>query len=74
MLKMKPVCEKCGTTLPPAGLAYICSFECTFCADCSSAMQHTCPNCQGRLLERPPRTRTVTAVGLARLRERLLGR
>lgn len=74
MLKMKAHCEKCQAATPRDGLAYICSFECTFCATCTSAMGHVCPNCQGKLVERPPRTRAVAAVGLAQLRARLFGR
>lgn len=74
MLKMKPHCEKCHAATPHEGPAYICSFECTFCTTCAAAMQHTCPNCQGRLMARPPRTRGVAAVGLARLRDRLFRR
>jgi hypothetical protein len=43
--------------LPPAALnARICSFECTFCADCSDTqLQGTCPNCGGELVRRPVR-------------------
>ena len=33
MLEMRPDCERCGADLPAdAGGAFICSFECTFCA------------------------------------------
>lgn len=74
MLKMKPHCEKCQATTPPAGLAHICSFECTFCESCTTALRHVCPNCQGNLVERPRRTRSVAAVGLAQVRARLFGR
>ena len=35
MLLLKPGCECCDKDLPPdAADARICSFECTFCADC----------------------------------------
>ena len=38
MLEMRPDCERCGTDLPAdQGGAFICSFECTFCADCADA-------------------------------------
>ena len=35
--------------------AVICSFECTFCADCGAQMEHVCPNCGGELVARPKR-------------------
>ncbi|MFP6757106.1 MAG: DUF1272 domain-containing protein [Alphaproteobacteria bacterium] len=35
--------------------AYICSYECTFCASCTHAVKATCPNCQGELMRRPRR-------------------
>ena len=39
MLDMRPDCERCGTDLPPqAHGAFICSFECTFCADCADEL------------------------------------
>ena len=57
MLAMKPDCERCGTDLPAqAGGAFICSYECTFCADCADALDERCPNCGGELLDRPTRT------------------
>jgi len=37
------------------GGAFICSFECTFCAECADALDETCPNCGGELLDRPAR-------------------
>ena len=55
-LEMKPACEKCASALEKDGEAYICSFECTFCAACSDAMAGVCPNCSGELLRRPRRT------------------
>lgn len=34
-LELRPNCEYCDEDLPPASTrARICSFECTFCADC----------------------------------------
>ena len=57
MLAMKPDCERCGTDLPaPAPGAFICSFECTFCAECADALDERCPNCAGELMDRPART------------------
>jgi uncharacterized protein len=57
MLEMRPDCEKCGVDLPAdAPGAFMCSFECTFCAECSDAMDEVCPNCGGELIDRPTRT------------------
>jgi glutathione S-transferase len=57
MLKLKPNCERCDKNLPPIdGKAYICSFECTFCSDCTKQIfRHVCPNCNGNLVLRPTR-------------------
>ena len=39
MLKMKQQCERCQQGLPADQTgAYICSFECTFCASCAGDM------------------------------------
>ena len=54
-LEMKAACEKCGSALGAGDRAFICSFECTFCAKCTEHMQHVCPNCGGELLRRPRR-------------------
>lgn len=56
MLEMRPDCERCGADLPAdAGGAFICSFECTFCAGCAETLDDICPNCGGELLDRPAR-------------------
>ena len=57
MLLMKPGCECCNRDLPPESCeAMICSFECTFCADCVATRVHgKCPNCGGELVRRPIR-------------------
>jgi hypothetical protein len=52
---MKPACEKCSQALVYDSEAYICSYECTFCAGCSGQMKHVCPNCGGELVRRPRR-------------------
>jgi len=52
-LEMKGSCEKCGATLTASGVAYICSFECTYCANCAELMNTVCPNCGGELVRRP---------------------
>ena len=39
-----------------AELARICTFECTFCADCADdVFGGICPNCGGELVRRPIR-------------------
>jgi hypothetical protein len=57
MLQMRPNCECCDVDLPPeCREARICSFECTFCADCASErLGGKCPNCGGELFARPTR-------------------
>jgi uncharacterized protein len=52
---MRSECERCGAVLEASGLAFICSYECTFCAACTVEMDHTCPNCGGELVARPRR-------------------
>ena len=57
MLQIKPNCELCDRDLPPASTAArICSYECTFCADCvDSVLHNVCPNCGGGFVPRPIR-------------------
>jgi uncharacterized protein len=50
---MKTKCEKCGKELKKDSGAFICSYECTFCADSSKEIKHICPNCRGELVKRP---------------------
>lgn len=54
-LEMREKCERCGRELGPGDDAVICSYECTFCADCGGGMSATCPNCGGELVPRPRR-------------------
>ena len=56
-LALRPNCEYCDKDLPPAARdAFICTFECTFCADCvESKLFNVCPNCGGELVRRPIR-------------------
>ena len=49
MTTHKPGCEKCGKVLPVRSDAHVCSFQCTFCADCAGGMSQVCPNCGGEL-------------------------
>ena len=56
MLQLRPNCECCDVDLPPESpAARICTFECTFCADCAVKLDETCPNCGGELGRRPRR-------------------
>jgi len=57
MLELRPSCEHCTKMLPPTALdARICSYECTFCADCVEAvLLNVCPNCGGGFVPRPVR-------------------
>ena len=54
-LDMRDQCERCEAKLAPDEEAYICSYECTFCRDCTEDMRAVCPNCGGELLHRPKR-------------------
>jgi len=57
MLQMRQNCEACDKDLAPGtSEAFICSFECTFCRDCTDArFNSVCPNCGGDLVRRPAR-------------------
>jgi len=52
-LEMRTQCENCHQALAPTGEAFICTFECTFCALCAADMKNICPNCSGELVRRP---------------------
>ena len=62
-LTMKESCERCQAALPVDAVAYICSYECTFCQSCADAMSETCPNCQGELVRRPRRVSSERSIG-----------
>ena len=57
MLELRPNCECCDRDLPPESVgARICTFECTFCAECADGvLKGACPNCSGNLERRPVR-------------------
>jgi uncharacterized protein len=57
MMELRPNCECCDKDLPwQAADAMICTFECTFCADCATdEFGGICPNCGGGLVARPIR-------------------
>ena len=62
MLEMRPDCEACGVDLPAAAPgAFICSFECTFCAECADKSDDVCSNCGGELMDRPTRSKALQA-------------
>jgi hypothetical protein len=56
-LQLRPNCECCDRDLPPSATdARICSYECTFCADCvETQLFNVCPNCGGGFAPRPIR-------------------
>lgn len=57
MLELRPNCECCDCDLPPDSPdAKICTYECTFCTNCSEEkFSGICPNCSGNLVSRPIR-------------------
>jgi hypothetical protein len=65
-LQFRPNCEYCDKDLPPhATEARICSYECTFCADCvDTKLFNVCPNCGGGFVPRPIRPATERRPGL----------
>ena len=56
-LELRPGCECCDRDLPNGSPdARICTYECTFCADCAQKrFGGRCPNCGGDLVLRPTR-------------------
>jgi hypothetical protein len=54
-LQLRPNCEYCDKDLPPHSIeARICSYECTFCAECAATkLGNVCPNCGGGFAPRP---------------------
>jgi hypothetical protein len=67
MLELRPNCEYCDKDLPPhATEARICTYECTFCADCVERhLSNVCPNCGGGFVPRPIRPVTERRPGLS---------
>jgi hypothetical protein len=57
MLELRPSCECCDRDLPPDSRdARICTYECTFCAECAeNVLKGVCPNCGGNFSQRPIR-------------------
>nr|WP_250152330.1 DUF1272 domain-containing protein [Ancylobacter radicis] len=56
-MELRPNCECCDRDLAPdTREAMICTFECTFCAECAgNLLGGVCPNCGGELVRRPVR-------------------
>lgn len=63
MLALRPNCECCDKDLPPDAFdVMICTFECTFCADCADkVLGGVCPNCGGNFSARPIRPSALLA-------------
>ena len=56
----------CDVDLPPnAENARICTYECTFCAECVDRLQNVCPNCGGGFAPRPIRPANEWRPGLS---------
>jgi len=57
MLEIRQCCENCGKSLQnDSNEAMICTFECTFCAQCvKNILENVCPNCGGGFEKRPTR-------------------
>src|SRR6202171_3321279 len=66
-LQLRPNCEYCDKDLPPASVeARVCSYECTFCADCvENKLHNVCPNCGGGFVPRPIRPAKEWRPGLS---------
>ena len=61
MLELRPNCELCDKDLPPDSVeARICSYECTYCADCvETVLFNVCATCGGGLSARPIRPKIL---------------
>lgn len=66
MLELRPNCELCDRDLPPDSVdARICSYECTYCADCvENVLQNVCATCGGGFSPRPIRPKKAYRAGL----------
>lgn len=63
MMILKPNCECCDRDLPADSAdARICTYECTFCAECAETrFLGVCPNCGGEFTVRPIRPANMLA-------------
>ena len=66
-LEIRPNCEYCDKDLPNGHAeARICTYECTFCADCvDNILENVCPNCGGGFVKRPKRPETAWRDGVS---------
>lgn len=66
-LEMRTECERCRQQLGHEDVAFVCSFECTYCADCAEVLGGICDTCSGELVRRPRRraSRMTTPPGMA---------
>ena len=73
MLELRPNCECCDRDLAADSPdAMICTFECTFCADCvGSRLGGRCPNCGGDFVRRPVRPADALARFPASIQRRM---
>jgi len=67
MLEIRPNCELCDKDLPPTSTdARICTYECTFCANCvETILENVCPNCGGGFVARPIRPTVARRPGVS---------
>jgi hypothetical protein len=49
-------------------MAYICSYECTYCEACANKNEYVCKNCGGELKERPRREKSLTDLIFSKLK------
>jgi len=70
-LQLRPNCEYCDKDLPPTALeARICSYECTFCANCvETKLFNVCPNCGGGFVPRPIRPSREWRAGVCTVKQ-----
>ena len=54
-LEMRAECERCRQSLGQEDVAFVCSFECTYCPDCAEVLGGVCETCTGELVRRPRR-------------------
>jgi uncharacterized protein len=66
-LELRPNCELCDGDLPAnSPAARICSYECTYCAECvEKVLRNVCPNCGGGFEPRPVRPAEEWRPGLS---------
>jgi len=66
-LELRPNCECCDKDLPNGHPeAMICTYECTFCAECvKTILSNVCPNCGGGFVPRPIRPSKARREGVS---------